>query len=778
MKNLIVLLFILCAGTIYSQSIDDTDLNFTVFNYINGGTCVLEGCFSFTTYGDRVRIMNESGVTYSLRPSEFGFADVVALRTYVSAQYQRLCVLPNKGPAGNDGDDGILSHSTDGVGIGIITTLEGDIITFCEECPPATQGGIRGVIRNDTVVIIHTDSDGGLQETYFYYDTIIATIDGIMTSEVYFHDGRDSTFVHESKCDLCLEAKLGNISHCDPRISTRDCDGGGFTNGLECQAMVDPNDPSDDMCVPWIVNNLDICAEILSGSTDGVTLSTMDCDGGGVDNGTECANGDDPADPNDDCPFIEGLPDGACTSSAYASTDCDNGGIDAGVECFVGTDPEDPADDCQAAILGQVSICIEIGTQTSHPLASQDCDGGGYPNAAECQAGLDPSDAANDTTCVKLLKHGVLDASYAVGETTTWTITYTHCGPFDGDIVITDALDPNSPVTISGIAAGSTGSYDYQHVITQADFDADSIMNQASIVLTDIYGKTASDDSDDSGNGDTSPGDTSGSGMTGNDASVLSGTCFDATDYDNMIFQVDNGDDLYNWNPDTDTWDLFCANIVGGGKINAIGYDPSTDIMYSVEAIPPNRASGTNDIIAFDLATCTPSVVGSTGAAMNSNFFASGYFDVSSGLYYFSHNAGSTAGLHLGNDYYSFDPSTGLSSFVCAIPPPYGESDFAMLNGKLYAVGTIDCNFYEVDLASCTSTILGQVGGDFAADGCGAVGTSTIVNCDEFIFHSNSTDKTYVIDINTLASTVIATSPFSGTDGASAPCATGGFDCP
>jgi len=46
-------------------------------------------------------------------------------------------------------------------------------------------------------------------------------------------------------------------------------------------------------------NSIDICAEITADRES--PYATLDCDGGGVDNQTECNNGDDPLDPSDDC---------------------------------------------------------------------------------------------------------------------------------------------------------------------------------------------------------------------------------------------------------------------------------------------------------------------------------------------------------------------------------------------------------------------------------------------------------------------------------------------
>ena len=49
-------------------------------------------------------------------------------------------------------------------------------------------------------------------------------------------------------------------------------------------------------CAYLLANNLDICAYLPSYPE----LNNLDCDGGGVSNAIECANGTDPSNPNDD----------------------------------------------------------------------------------------------------------------------------------------------------------------------------------------------------------------------------------------------------------------------------------------------------------------------------------------------------------------------------------------------------------------------------------------------------------------------------------------------
>ena len=46
---------------------------------------------------------------------------------------------------------------------------------------------------------------------------------------------------------------------------------------------------------------LDCCSFKDDSALADAPIATLDCDNGGVDNGTECAEGADPGDPADDC---------------------------------------------------------------------------------------------------------------------------------------------------------------------------------------------------------------------------------------------------------------------------------------------------------------------------------------------------------------------------------------------------------------------------------------------------------------------------------------------
>jgi len=218
-------------------------------------------------------------------------------------------------------------------------------------------------------------------------------------------------------CNLCEAAYNGVFDICtviaaDPNhpVATLDCDNGGIDNQTECNNGNNPYNPIDDTpcdlepCKIAEVNNIDICALLANNPTD--PLGTLDCDNGGIDNATECNNGGNPKDPSDDCQIAEDAEMDICAvilanpASPLATLDCDNGGVDNQTECANGENPFDPTDDCQAAIDGNVNICQLINYDPNHPLASLDCDQGGIDNYTECQSGQDPSDPVDDCETV------------------------------------------------------------------------------------------------------------------------------------------------------------------------------------------------------------------------------------------------------------------------------------------------------------------------------------------------------------------------------------------
>ena len=208
--------------------------------------------------------------------------------------------------------------------------------------------------------------------------------------------------------DECTAAIAAGVDICalidsDPTIAlaTLDCDGGGVDNATECANGGNPADAADE-CTSAIAAGLDICALIDNDPT--IALATLDCDGGGVDNATECANGGNPADAADECTAASAAGLDICTlidndpTIGLATLDCDMGGIDNATECGNGGNPLDASDDCTIAIAAGVDICAILMTNPSSPLATADCDGGGVDNATECANGGNPIDASDECT--------------------------------------------------------------------------------------------------------------------------------------------------------------------------------------------------------------------------------------------------------------------------------------------------------------------------------------------------------------------------------------------
>ncbi len=225
------------------------------------------------------------------------------------------------------------------------------------------------------------------------------------TGEDPTDSGDDCEAAVEADMDICLIISVGGHPW-----ATMDCDRGGVDNATECASGGNPNDPIDDQtcnldaCLEAASNNTDICAVILANPNS--PLATLDCDDGGIDNQTECNNGGDPNDPDDDC-TIAGAPGvdicailSADPTNPLGDLDCDDGGISNQDECDNGGDPFDPSDDCQVAVDGNINICLIIFGDPNHPLASQDCDNGGIDNYTECASGEDPTDPADDCNTV------------------------------------------------------------------------------------------------------------------------------------------------------------------------------------------------------------------------------------------------------------------------------------------------------------------------------------------------------------------------------------------
>lgn len=100
----------------------------------------------------------------------------------------------------------------------------------------------------------------------------------------------------------------------------------------------------------------------------------------------------------------------------WIKDDCDGGGIDNKTECENGTDFNDPTDDCKAAVRDKYPICEVLRLSNgdydeNHVLAFLDCDGGGIDNITECRMGLNPI-KDNDTDELNFNSNDAEIASY------------------------------------------------------------------------------------------------------------------------------------------------------------------------------------------------------------------------------------------------------------------------------------------------------------------------------------------------------------------------------
>ena len=166
-----------------------------------------------------------------------------------------------------------------------------------------------------------------------------------------------------------------------------DCDGGGIDNATECDAGTDPNggSPQDD-CDAAISEGVDIRAIVIANPMS--PLATADCDGGGIDNATECANGDNPLNPNDDY-------------------------------------------DCDSFAASGLDLCDFLNDNPNSSMATLDCDGGGVDNATECASGNNPFNANDDINCDNAIAMGIDICTYILGNPNSACLLYTSPSPRD-----------------------------------------------------------------------------------------------------------------------------------------------------------------------------------------------------------------------------------------------------------------------------------------------------------------------------------------------------------
>jgi len=248
--------------------------------------------------------------------------------------------------------------------------------------------------------------------------------------------------------DICIELTLNPNSE----LATLDCDNGGIDNQTECDLLGAPLDPADD-CQVAADANIDICA-LISGNPDH-PLADQDCDDGGVSNAVECANNGDPLNPIDDCTVaFNGSLDicvliGAVSSHPLAALDCDGGGVDNYTECTQGGDPSDAGDDCEVAIVAELDICTIINSDPNHPWASLDCDNGGIINSIECDGGMNPADPLDDLPCAPcdVAVYNGVDICEMIGLEQNHPLATLDCdnGGIDNQTECNNGGDPNDP---------------------------------------------------------------------------------------------------------------------------------------------------------------------------------------------------------------------------------------------------------------------------------------------------------------------------------------------
>ena len=198
------------------------------------------------------------------------------------------------------------------------------------------------------------------------------------------------------------------------------------------QWRYDPTDPTDD-CDLVIDGTVDVCVLLAADPTIG--LATQDCDGDGIDNATECANGTDPTDSCDPDP------------SAVDTADCDGDGNPNG------TDPNDTA----ATAVGDSGTAPVGSTTTIDILANDDF--------------LDNSNPDNlGTTLITDLGTGTAGGTIGL-DPATGELVYTPLASEAGTTVTVDYqvcnTDPNPDVCATAtVTIEVTGCPDLSPIIT------------------------------------------------------------------------------------------------------------------------------------------------------------------------------------------------------------------------------------------------------------------------------------------------------------------------
>jgi gliding motility-associated-like protein len=131
----------------------------------------------------------------------------------------------------------------------------------------------------------------------------------------------------------------------------------------------------------FIVTDAAGCSSV---STANITINSqliLDCDGDGVNDGDEIANGTDPLDPCDYLQSSVTMPQGG----SWAIADCDGDGVTNANETIDGTNIFDPCSYIATSITQSPNLAWTL----------LDCDGDGVPNGVEASDGTNPLDPCN-----------------------------------------------------------------------------------------------------------------------------------------------------------------------------------------------------------------------------------------------------------------------------------------------------------------------------------------------------------------------------------------------
>jgi gliding motility-associated-like protein len=218
-----------------------------------------------------------------------------------------------------------------------------------------------------------------------------------------------------------------------------DCDGDGVNNGTEITDGTDPFNPCN-------------YTQLSVNMTQGGLWAQADCDGDGVRNSNESNDLTNPFDP---CSYVSS----SITIAPAASwnlLDCDGDGVVNGTEAADGTNPLNPCS----------YILVNVTLPQSASWNTLDCDGDGVTNATEISNGTDYFNPCN-----------FLLGSVSLAASPTWNNT--DC---DGDGVtngteISDATNPLLPCSFNpaSITLPRGGQWN------NSDCDGDGVINQTEV---------------------------------------------------------------------------------------------------------------------------------------------------------------------------------------------------------------------------------------------------------------------------------------------------------